>query len=110
MNDLLKLLLGAAISAGPVLHACAQQAPAEQAAPGVAANRTDGEVRRVDKATGKISLKHDEIKNLDMPPMTMVFGVKDPVMLDRVKAGDKVRFTAEKVGGVYVVTSIEVVK
>jgi len=44
---------------------------------------------------------------LDMPPMTMVFQVKDPAMLDSVQAGDKVRFDAEKVGGAYVVTRIE---
>ncbi|MFN7123777.1 MAG: copper-binding protein [Hydrogenophaga sp.] len=67
----------------------------------------EGEVRRVDTAGGKISLKHGEIKNLDMPPMTMVFQVSDPALLEKVKAGDKVRFTATKVNGAYTVTSIE---
>ena len=70
----------------------------------------EGEVRRVDKAGGKISLKHGEIKNLDMPPMSMVFQVSDKALLDKVKAGDKVNFTASQVNGDYTVMSIEVRK
>lgn len=72
-----------------------------------AAALTQGEVRKVDKSAGKITLQHGEIKNLDMPPMTMVFTAKDPALLDKVKAGDKVAFSAEKEGGQYIVTSIE---
>ncbi len=73
-----------------------------------AAEMTDGEVRKVSKDTNKITIKHGEIKNLDMPPMTMVFQVKDPAMLDKVKAGDKVRFAAEKgPDGTIVVTDIQ---
>jgi Cu/Ag efflux protein CusF len=68
---------------------------------------TDGEVRKVDKGAAKVTIKHSEIKNLEMPPMTMVFQVKDAALLDKVKAGDKVRFRAEKVGSGYVVTAIE---
>lgn len=69
---------------------------------------TDGEVRKVDKAVGKITLKHGEIKNLDMPPMTMVFGVKDKALLDKVKKGDKVRFAADKnAQGEMIVTAVE---
>ena len=67
----------------------------------------DGEVRKVDKDAGKITLKHGEIKQLDMPPMTMVFRVSNPAMLDQVKAGDKVRFTADKVGGQYTILRME---
>ena len=67
----------------------------------------EGEVRRVDKAGGKISLKHGEIKNLDMPPMSMVFEVKDPALLNKVKAGDKIVFTADQINGVYTVISID---
>lgn len=75
------------------------------------ATPTDAEVRKVDKPKGKITLKHGEIRNIDMPPMTMVFGVTDPAFLDRVKAGDKVRFTATKdAAGQYIVTGIEVRK
>jgi Cu(I)/Ag(I) efflux system protein CusF len=69
---------------------------------------TDGEVRRVDKENKKITLKHGELKTLGMPPMTMVFQVRDPAMLDKVKPGDKVRFAADKAeGGSYVVTELE---
>jgi Cu(I)/Ag(I) efflux system protein CusF len=67
----------------------------------------EAEVRKVDKAAGKLTLKHGEIKNLDMPPMTMVFTARDPALLDKVKAGDQVTSSAEKEGGQYVVTAIE---
>ena len=75
-----------------------------------ATDMIDGEVRKVDLQTKKITLKHGEIKNLEMPAMTMVFQVKDPAMLDKVKAGDKVRFHAERVSGAIVVTEIEAAK
>lgn len=68
---------------------------------------TEGEVRKVDKEAGKITLKHGEIKNLDMPGMTMVFQVTDPAMLEAVKAGDQVSFTVDKINGAYTVLSIE---
>jgi Cu(I)/Ag(I) efflux system protein CusF len=67
----------------------------------------EGEVRKVDKEAGKITLKHGEIKNLDMPGMTMAFQVKDPAMLDAVKVGDQVSFTVDKIQGAYTVFSIE---
>ncbi len=67
---------------------------------------SDGEVRKVDKDAKKITIKHGPLQGLDMPPMTMVFQVKDPAMLDQVKAGDKVKFQAEKVGGALTVTKI----
>lgn len=67
----------------------------------------DGEVRKVDLSAQKITLKHGEIKNLDMPAMSMVFKVKDPALLDKVKAGDRVQFTAEDLNGALTVVSIE---
>lgn len=67
---------------------------------------TDGEVRKIDTAAGRITLKHGEIKQLDMPPMTMVFRVKDPGLLAKVQVGDRVKFAAEKIDGQYTVTSI----
>lgn len=70
----------------------------------------DGEVRKVDKDNLKITLKHGEIKNLDMPGMTMVFNVKDGAMLDRVKAGDKVQFRAVSEAGKFTVTEIQPAK
>jgi len=74
------------------------------------ASMTEGEVRKIDKEARKITLKHGDIKSLDMPGMTMVFQVKDAALLDKVKAGDKVMFTAEQTDGAIVVTSIELAK
>ena len=80
------------------------------AAPVLAQAFSDGEVRRVDKEAKKLTIKHGPIPNLNMETMTMVFHVKDPAMLDQVKAGDKVRFQADKIGGNYTVTKIEAVR
>jgi Cu(I)/Ag(I) efflux system protein CusF len=80
-------------------------APAKEAAE--ALPFAEAEVRRLDTAANKISLKHGEIKNLDMPPMTMVFQVNDPALLGKIKVGDKVRFTATQVNGAYTVMSLE---
>ncbi|UZD55435.1 copper-binding protein [Caldimonas aquatica] len=74
---------------------------------GAFAQMTDGEVRKIDKSQGKITIKHGEIKNLDMPPMQMVFKAEPPSLLDKVQVGDKVKFQAAKVGGTYTVTAIE---
>jgi Cu/Ag efflux protein CusF len=83
---------------------------AQTAASSAATAMTEGEVRKIDKDAGKITLKHGPIKNLDMPPMTMVFQVKDRAFLDKVKTGDKVRFAVEEKSGAYVVTAIEAAK
>ena len=73
-----------------------------------AADMAEGVVRKVSKDVGKVTLRHGEIKNLDMPPMTMVFQVNDRAMLDGLEPGDKVRFSAETTaGGALVVTRIE---
>ena len=79
--------------------------PAPVAAPDPA--WTEAEVRRIDAAAGKISLQHGEIKNLDMPPMTMVFQMRDPARLNGLAVGDRVRFTADKAQGAYTVLQIE---
>ena len=71
------------------------------------ADMTEGEIRKVDLDNKKITIKHGEIKNLDMPGMTMVFQVKDPALLEKAKVGEKIRFKAEKSGGAMVVTDIE---
>ena len=70
---------------------------------------SEGEIRKIDLAAKKITIKHGELKNLDMPAMTMVFQVKDPAMLDKVKAGDRVKFRADKVNGAFTVIEIEAV-
>ena len=84
------------------LTAVAMPSPAQQT------EYSEGEVRRIDKGANKITLRHGPIKNLDMPAMTMVFQVKDPALLDKVKVGDKVRFSADQAGGAYFVTGLEV--
>jgi len=74
------------------------------------ADMAEGEIKKDDKATKKLTIKHGEIKNLDMPGMTMLFQVKDPAMLDMVKAGDKVKFKAENNSGAIVVTEIQIAR
>jgi Cu/Ag efflux protein CusF len=91
-------------------HAAAPVAASASASTTSAAEMSVGEVRRVDKSAGKLTLKHGEIRNLDMPPMTMVFQVQDPALLDKVKPGDPVRFRAEKAASGYVVTAIELAR
>jgi len=68
---------------------------------------TDGEVKKLDQDTGKITIKHSEIKHLDMPSMTMVFTAKDKKLLANIKPGDKIQFMAISEGGKMVVTDIQ---
>ncbi|MDO9312966.1 MAG: copper-binding protein [Burkholderiaceae bacterium] len=75
-----------------------------------AADLTDGEVRKIDREAGKVTLKHGDIRNLDMPGMTMVFAVKDKSMLDSLKAGDKVKFKAIDDRGKLTITEIDAVR
>jgi Cu(I)/Ag(I) efflux system protein CusF len=76
----------------------------------VAAQTVDGEVKKIDVDAGKITLKHGEIKNLDMPAMQMSFRVSNPAWLKTLQVGDKVKFSADKVGGQFTVTALEVSK
>jgi Cu(I)/Ag(I) efflux system periplasmic protein CusF len=69
-----------------------------------------GEIRKVDKDAGKVTIKHGPLASLDMPAMTMVFRVKDLAMLDNLKAGDNIRFRAEKIDGNYTVTEYQAAK
>lgn len=71
------------------------------------ADLTEGEVRKIDLEASKVTLKHGDIKNLDMPPMTMVFIAADKALLAPLKVGDKVRFKAAHEAGKYVVTDIQ---
>ena len=70
----------------------------------------DGEIRKVDLDAAKLTIRHGELKALGMPPMTMVFKVQNKAMLGQVAAGDKVRFSADKVNGALTVTALETVK
>jgi Cu(I)/Ag(I) efflux system periplasmic protein CusF len=74
------------------------------------ASISEGEVRKVDKDGGKLTIKHGPLANLDMPGMTMVFRVKDPAMLSQVKEGDKIKFVADRVNGAITVLQLEIVK
>ena len=112
MKKTLPLTLIVAALAAPVY---AQQNAADhsahQAAPATAtATLSDGEIRKVDRDAQKITIRHGPIANLGMPPMTMVFQVKDAALLDRAKTGDKVKFAAEQTGGAYIVTRIDPVQ
>jgi Cu/Ag efflux protein CusF len=75
---------------------------------GVAAygQAADGEVTKIDKPAVRVTIKHNGLKNLDMPAMSMAFKVTDPRLLDTLAVGDKVRFSADKVAGVYTVTTL----
>ncbi len=83
----------------------AQAGPARAQAP-----MTEGEVRKVDREAGKVTLRHGPIAHLDMPAMTMVFRVAEPKLLTGVKEGDRIRFAAERVNGQFTVTAVEAAK
>jgi len=115
MHSLIAALLVSTLLTGPALSQ--QKADdhsahpsASPAAAASSADMADGEVRRINRDSGKLTLRHGEIRHLDMPGMTMVFQVKEPALLDKVKVGDKVKFLAEKAAAGYVVTAIELVK
>jgi Cu/Ag efflux protein CusF len=107
-NSLAVALVVAAILAS----AYAQAAPEAQGSgeATAAAPMADGEVRKVDKDAGKVTLKHGPLSNLDMPGMTMVFKAADPNMLDGLKEGDQVRFSADRINGAISVTRIEMAR
>ena len=109
MKNANTLLIGAMLSLVTLmpLSAVAQAAgDAGKAATTTAASMTDGEVRKIDKAQGRLTLQHGELKALDMPPMTMVYRVGSAALLDNLAVGDRVRFDAAKVNGSYTVTAI----
>ena len=71
------------------------------------AKLAEGTVKKIDKSAGKLTIAHGPLESLGMPAMTMVFRAAEPGMLDQVKAGDKIRFAVEKVGGALTVTALE---
>ena len=85
------------------LEPCAWAAPAASSA--VATSH--GEVRKIDAANQKITLRHGPLANLGMPPMTMVFRVQDAAQLEGLKVGDKVSFVAEQQGGQFVASELQ---
>jgi Cu(I)/Ag(I) efflux system periplasmic protein CusF len=97
------LVLGALALAVPSLGAVSA---GEQSA----SQPLDGEVTRINKETSKISIRHGPLPQFDMPAMNMVYAVKDPAFLDKVKVGAKVKFTADKIDGTFTVLSIDPVR
>lgn len=104
------LMLAALLLGAPFVHAAEDAASASASAPAAttAVPMSEGEIRKVDAAAGKLTIQHGPLVNLGMEPMTMVFRVQDPVMLSKVRPGSKVRFVAEKINGVLTVTALEV--
>ncbi|NMG56898.1 copper-binding protein [Aromatoleum aromaticum] len=109
-------LLATLTSAGPAFamsghgHDAAHGATMPVADAGAKASLSEGTVKKVDKAAGKITINHGPLENLGMPPMTMTFRATDPSMLDAVSEGDRIRFAAQRIDGVFSVTKLEVVK
>ncbi|GAO21810.1 copper binding periplasmic protein cusF [Alicycliphilus sp. B1] len=110
MNTIQRLLTISALAMGLALpmagHAQVSPSPGRVVAP-ASDSMTDGEVKKVDPDNGKVTLKHGDIKNLDMPGMTMVFTVRDKGQLTKLKPGDKVQFMVVQEGGKMVVTDIQ---
>jgi len=100
------LALSAMVANAQTTPASAGAQPLAAGAPG-ASELTEGEVRKVDKESKKLTIKHGPLKNLDMPAMTMVFSVADDAVLDKVQPGQKVQFQADKIDGKFTVTKIE---
>ena len=98
MKLLSKLLLIASVLASTLvpLQAIAQNTP----------DLATGEIRKIDKEAGKVTIRHGYIKSIDMPPMTMVFALKNPALLDTLKQGDKVNFDVIQEHGKLVVTEL----
>jgi len=110
MNKLVAPLLASLLAAAPALaqHGQLHHSTPIQVSQAKAAAASEGVVQKIDKTAGKITLKHGEIKNIGMPPMTMVFQLKERALLDKVKVGEKVKFFAEQLkDGSYAVTAIE---
>jgi Cu/Ag efflux protein CusF len=99
------LLLGAAL-AGLTAHGLAAAQTSESDA-AQAATLTSGEVKRIDLDAGKVTIKHGEIKNLEMPPMTMVFVAKDRGQLENLKVGDKINFLVRNEAGKFMAADIQ---
>ncbi len=86
MKRLVNLALGAVFVMGSV-------------GSGFAAEYTKGVVKKVDAKAGKVTVIHEELKNLDMPAMTMVFRAGDDIILSKMQEGAEIEFVADRVNG-----------
>jgi Cu/Ag efflux protein CusF len=119
MNKLLTGILVLALATGTAVTGQATEpttaqhahdhATAAAVAPtaGVVVPETEGEIRKVDAAAQKLTVKHGRIENLGMSPMTMVFRVKDPAFLTQVKPGDKIKMTVERIDGALTIVALQ---
>ena len=84
--------------------------PAATIVPAVAASAdvSKGEIKKIDQDTGKLTIKHGELKNINMPAMTMVFDVSDKAALAKLKTGDKITFVAGNANGQLTAANIAV--
>ena len=98
----------AAVAGGDAVTKPPTEATAVAEKTSTSAPMAEGEIKKIDKEAGKVTIKHGEIKNLDMPPMTMVFRIKDAAQLDTLKVGDKINFAADNINGKLTVTQVEV--
>lgn len=97
------MLVACSLSLG-LVHAATDTAQATESA---ASTWTAGEIRKLDKEAGKLTIRHEDIQNLNMPAMTMVFTVKNKSMMDGLKVGDKIKFMAVQEKGKLIVTDIQ---
>ena len=109
MNKFIILFAAALLALSPLVSRAAGD-HGKKDSPAMAADMTDGEVRKVDMDSAKVTLRHADIKSLDMPAMTMVFNVKDKAMLGSVKVGDKVKFRVINDSGKFTITDLQVVR
>lgn len=110
MNKRLSLslsLAAALLSAAASPLALAQTAATPVLLAQAAGDLVDAEVRKVDRERGRVTLKHAEIKHLEMPPMTMVFNVADKALLDKLTDGAKVKVRVAQISGKYTVTEVQ---
>ena len=111
MKTLITASLIAIASLGAVsVQAAGDHAGHAMAAPAAEMQMVDGQVKKVDKAAGKVTLSHGPLTNLNMPAMTMVFKVCNAAWLDQMKTGDKIRFMADSVNGAITVVHFEPAK
>ena len=114
MNLFTHYLVASVVAVGSLPMSNFAQATSEHdhshASAASAASLTEGEVKKVDQDSSKVTLKHGEIKHLDMPGMTMVFTVRDKGLLATVKPGDKIKFMAVSEGGKLIVTDIQPIR
>ena len=110
MKTIRNLLLGSMLSLAILAPLAGSVHASETMKHSVAATLTDGEVRKLDAANAKITIKHGPIQHMDMPGMTMVFTVSDKALLNKVKIGDSIRFMVRHENGKMMVTEIQPAK